>query len=110
MFSRSSQQSWLYLYALLIGMGEGSRSAIVTSVASDMFPGESLGGINGAMGAAFGAGAAALAWVAGRIYDISSSYSVAFQIAAFAIILSAVALFLAPKVQMGRARLTEHGS
>jgi len=90
--------TWLILYALMQGLGEGSRSSLITAVASDLFPGDAMGAVNGAVGSAFGAGAALFPWLAGHIYDQSATYTLAFQLAAVAILISTVALWLALKV------------
>ena len=91
------EQSYLIaLYAVLLGFGEGSRASLVTAVASDLFPGNALGAINGAMGAAFGLGAAILPWLAGLFYDIQGTYTTGFIVTAGFVMISTVSFWYAP--------------
>ena len=99
---RLGATSWLWLYALALGLGEGSRASLLTAVASDLFPGNALGVINGSVGSAFGLGAAFFPWLAGRLYDLSGVYTLAFQVAGTAVVLSTIALWLAPQWHQSR--------
>jgi MFS family permease len=91
-----TQSNLVWVYAILLGFGEGSRASLLTAVASDLFPGNALGAINGAVGAAFGVGAAILPWLAGLFYDLQGSYRTGFIVAVGAVIISTITLGLAP--------------
>jgi MFS family permease len=71
----------LYVYTVLWGVGEGSRSGLLMAIAGDSFPGPAMGIIAGTLGGFFGLGAALGSWLAGRLYDVSGSYTLAFGLA-----------------------------
>ncbi len=90
--SSATSLTLLYLYAFLWGIGEGSRSGLLTAIAGDLFTGPALGMIVGTLGASFGVGAAVGSWLAGLIYDTSGSYLLAFQLALGAIIIATLCI------------------
>jgi MFS family permease len=71
-----------YGYAVLLGLGYSVTAAITPAMMSDRFSGPHFGSIVGIglMGTA--AGSALGPWLAGRLYDASGSYTLAFMIAA----------------------------
>ncbi|MFT7585616.1 MAG: MFS family permease [Cellvibrionaceae bacterium] len=79
-------------YALLVGIGEGSRSSLVSATTADIFAGRTLGAISGTIGAAYGLGAAILPWLAGWLFDEMGSYTLALWLAAGVTLISLGAL------------------
>lgn len=71
---------WLILYAILLALGEGTRSSQTTALASDVFQNSGLGLVNGIVGAMFGFGAAFGPWIVGRFRDSTGSYTIGFFI------------------------------
>ncbi|MDQ7027559.1 MAG: MFS transporter [Anaerolineae bacterium] len=78
----------LLSYAVLLALGEGTRSSQTTALASDIFQDNGLGLVNGIVGAMFGFGAAFGPWIVGRLRDSTGSYLPGFAIIAAMIIFS----------------------
>src|SRR5687767_4090799 len=79
----ASPARWaVYGYAVLLGLGYSVTAAITPAMMSDRFSGPHFGSIVGVglMGTA--AGSALGPWLAGRLYDTSGSYALAFTLAA----------------------------
>lgn len=82
----------IWPYAVLLGIGEGSRSSLVSATTADIFAGKTLGAISGTIGAAYGLGAAVLPWLAGWLFDRTESYTLALWVAAGVTLISLTAL------------------
>jgi MFS family permease len=77
--------AWLALgYAVLFGLGYSVTAFIVPAMMSDRFRGPHFGSIFGATQVASALGSALGAWLAGRIFDATGSYAIAFSVAAMA--------------------------
>jgi MFS family permease len=71
-------------YAVLFGVGYSVTAFIVPAMMSDRFRGPHFGSIFGLTQVASALGSALGAWVAGRIFDATGSYAIAFALAATA--------------------------
>mgnify|MGYP005840292717 CR=1 FL=1 len=69
-----------YTYAILFGLGYGSIAPIYPSRVADLFQGPEFGKIYGLLSIAGGFGGALGAWLFGRIFDLTLTYTVAFII------------------------------
>ncbi len=86
---------YLFAYALFWGLGEGSRSSLLTAIASDTFPGPAIGAIVGTMGTFFALGAGLGSWLGGVIFDWARTYRPAFGLAFLATALAMLGIHLA---------------
>ncbi|HEY7654679.1 MAG TPA: MFS transporter [Methylomirabilota bacterium] len=85
---------WLALgYAVLFGVGYSVTAFIVPAMMSDRFRGPHYGSIFGATQVASALGSALGAWLAGRIFDATGSYAIAFTIAAGAAAVAALSVW-----------------
>jgi MFS family permease len=80
-----------YVFAVMLGVGYSATAALIPAMISDRFRGRHFGLIlgMGLMGSAVGS--ALGPWLAGRLFDATGSYSIAFAIAAVCGTLAAVA-------------------
>jgi MFS family permease len=86
--------AWLALgYAVLFGLGYSVTAFIVPAMMSDRFRGPHFGSIFGATQVASALGSALGAWLAGRIFDATGSYAIAFSLAAAAAGVAAVSVW-----------------
>jgi len=71
---------WLYLYALLFGVGFGARGPIVVAMMADFYHGKHFGSIYGFTNIGNGIGGALGPWLGGYLYDTTGSYEISFLI------------------------------
>jgi len=99
----ASPSAWLALgYAVLFGVGYSVTAFVVPAMMSDRFRGPHFGSIFGATQVASAVGSALGAWLAGRIFDATGSYAIAFGIAAGAAAVAALSVWASRIPQPGR--------
>jgi MFS family permease len=87
-----------YGYAVLIGVGYAVTAPLTPAIASDLFGGPRFARIFGTLHFANSLGGALGAWVAGAIFDATTSYALALPIAAAMALLAPTLLwFVAPR-------------
>lgn len=87
-----------YGYAVLIGVGYAVTAPLTPAIASDLFGGPRFPRIFGLLQVTNSLGGALGAWIAGRIFDLTSSYALALPIAAgMALLAPGLLWFVAPR-------------
>lgn len=87
----ATQPVMLYAYAILFGFFQGTSAPSIISAHADIFMGKNFGAINGIFLTGFGLGGAIGPYLAGRIFDVSQSYTIAFY-TAFALAFACIAM------------------
>jgi MFS family permease len=98
----------LLAYAALYALGEGSRSGQTTAIAGDIFHGERLGAVAGAVGAMFGLGAAAGPWIVGYLHDHTGAYDSGLYTVIAVTLVSVVAVLLVTYSAMRQSSRTDN--
>ena len=83
-----------YAYAVLIGLGYSVLSPVFPAIASDLFGGRGFPAIYGALYTVICVGLALGAWMAGKAYDVTGSYALAFWIGALNAVLTPVLVWI----------------
>jgi MFS family permease len=83
-----------YGYAVLIGIGYAVTAPLTPAIASDLFGGPRFARIFGMLHFANSLGGALGAWVAGVIFDATTSYALALPIAAAMALLAPILLWV----------------
>jgi len=72
----------LLAFVLLFGSMQGSRAPLIATLAARMFSGAGIGSIYGGLTLGMGLGAAAGAWLAGFLHDVTGGYGAGFVLGA----------------------------
>ncbi len=87
------QHLLLWLHGCGFGLTWGARGPAITAKTADLFPGPRLGTILGVITIGSGLGAAIGSWAAGFIFDLTSSYRIAFLLSIVAYVAGSVAFW-----------------
>jgi len=71
-----------YAYAVMLGVGYSATASLTPAMVSDRFRGARFGLILGMCLFGSALGSALGPWMAGRLFDVTGSYAIAFAIAA----------------------------
>ncbi len=85
---------FFWLFACLFGLTLGARGPPIAAKTADLFAGRQLGRILGVITIGSGIGAALGAWSAGRIFDLTGSYRLAFYLSIASYSLGALTFWL----------------
>lgn len=84
-----------YLYSVLIGLGYPVTASLMPAVVGDRFRGRHFGSIFGVLQLFNALGGASGPWVAGRLFDVTGSYRLAFIASVGAAVAATGALWMA---------------
>ncbi len=94
LISGPKDRALLWLFACFFGLTWGARGPAIVAKTADLFPGRQLGRILGVITIGSGVGAAVGAWGAGRIFDLTGSYRLAFYLSIASYSLGALTFWL----------------
>ena len=103
-----SGYGWLlYTYAILFGLGYGSIAPIYPARVADLFQGPEFGKIYGLISIAGGLGGALGAWLYGKIFDLTLTYTMAFIVVMLGLVLILVLFYFTVPSSLQEVNSTE---
>lgn len=94
------RQLWmLYLFAVVFGFAYSGGVPLIPMLVGEFFGLKAVMALTGVTSASTRVGGAAGSWMAGKIYDVTHSYTLAFIITATAALLSLLAAYLLKKAK-----------
>lgn len=97
-FSYETVTWFLLVYMFLFGLSQGARGPIVSTLTTRIFSGSSLGAIYGAIFLLMSVGAAAGAFGAGLLHDLTGSYRPTFILSIICIAVAAAPFWLSRRL------------
>jgi len=91
---------WLTLFVVPFGLSAGARGPIITTLMAEQFAGRGLASIYGASNLGQGVGAAAGAFTAGWLYDLTGNYNTGFVFCTFFTLVGAALFWLVPEIRL----------
>lgn len=91
-----------YGYAVLLGLGYSVTASLIPAMVSDRFRGRHFGAIFGVSQIGSAVGSALGSWVAGRIFDATGSYQLAFIGAVVTAVAGAILVWIARALRLTR--------
>lgn len=96
-------KTYLYIFAMLFGLGSGAVSPLYPAISADLFHGKNFAPIYGFHSMAFSAGGATGPWLSGLFFDIFGDYKLAFSIAFLFLSISLACVWAAAPRKYGQA-------
>jgi len=94
----TSVPTLLYAYAILYGLGQGSRALVLSTIFADIFVGKNFGALYGYFTVSIAFGGAIGAWFGGFLHDLTGNYIIAFSIALLLWIVSMIGVWSAKPI------------
>ena len=103
---RDTSQPWLlYVYAICSGFATGIFSPNIFAGMGDIFHGRNIGSITALLLTGTGVGGAIGPWLGGYIYDVTSSYNIAFIISMAAFAVAGISFWIAAPRNADKIRM-----